>query len=478
MKKRTSEKTLELPKKQKYVSRVLKSVYFYFFSGITLLGSYSIFNGNKLNQSIAGEEGMFAFMLTNSVVPSKSLLIGSLGGTLQFTAPEHPILIYNYMASLRPIVASVVQLLGENPIAYRLWNVMPILFLAVLGAIWIRSSSTSKQRTYFATIVLALLVSLPIFGTPLLTIQTDTVFGSVLFLSGGLILVGVALNNSEGRRQKIAIFASGTVFALGKQEWVFSAVIACGLLVVIELFNFNHNSYKEKLKIRLGRLGFLIVFSGGLLAGSMASFLADPRNFMGGLDVIRRTMFSSDVSTLEKILKASYFMTQKTPYVIPLFALLILNAVFAMKFIQDINKRNLFLFANLLAIANIIPGYVSSWSGDLRYVVPGAVLTVLLTLSALIIFANRTTYLTYSGMIVGISIIVTAHNPSFVYQDFRTGIHQIENSANADCAALTSSAEAFLNPERVNWISQDLGEAGALAHLKLHGGKITKICTE
>ncbi len=478
MTKKSHEKQIHVHKSQ--TSRFIswQGIKYFLFSGGLYLAIFYIFHENMLNQPIRGEEGMFAYMMTNKVEPSNSLLVGSLSGNLQFTAPEHPIFIYQYMAGLEPIVSFTVQALGENPVAFRLWNIMPLVVLAIFGALLIHNSENPNRTKYMSLALFGVAMALPIFGGPLLTIQTDTVYGAVLFTGGGLLIAIQLIGDSKGISNYLLMFISGAVFALGKQEWIFSAILASGLILVIGLLNQAADHSQRGLRNKLVDLLFLLPFSAGLFIGTMISFVADKRNFLGGLDVIRRTMFNSEIPITQKITSSIVFTIEKTPYVIPLIALLILNIVMAYKLIGNRSKRNLFVFANFLSLANILPGYFSSWSGDLRYVVPGAVLTLMLFCLSLWFFAGHTNYLVGSSIILGISLIISIQVGHFEKLEYPRGIFQVEVQNSADCAVLTSSAEAFLDPERVNWVSEDLGIEGALAHLKIHGGAVSKLCEQ
>lgn len=445
--------------------------------GIIFLALFYAAHFRSLFSPIVGEEGMFAFMLTHPFEPSEGLLIGSLNEVLQFTLPEHPVLMYWYVESIQGVQAALVGVFGITTAAFRLIHFIPVFIVALGIVLTFKFLPSSWKVKGQWLVVLAIVSASPLFGTPFLSLQTDTLFGSPVFALSGLSML-LALRNHQSRRWfVIFLCTSGALMGLGKQEWAISALAAGIVIFSMEALLKSARPTAGGKRDFLSSLQVVGPFALGIVFGSIVSLVADPKNYWGGFDVIRRTMFSSTNPIEERLASTWAFISMKTPFLLPVLVVFVVFCLLVVARGPSDQRRSLFSLFFLVAVGNVLPGYFSSWSADLRYVVPGGVAMLFTVMAGILLIGNDKVLLRISMVGFTTALFFSILFTSGAAEPYSKEIVQRSgDSTLIDCAILTSSANVFVDPHKFDWISEDLGREGALAHLKRYGGAVQSIC--
>jgi hypothetical protein len=199
-----------------------------------------------LGLPIWGEEGAFAHLLIEKPKGIRYILIGRFAGKPDYSAPEHPALIYELIEG--------APALARSPPGLRLTFSLFMLsvLLAVLWAV----------PTAWPLVFAVAISPLAIVGSTAL--QVDA--------SSGALLVGVLAVLVLGGAPWWLLAVGGTLTGMGKQEW---SLALAGAIVVTA---FCQPTLRRS----------LLAIALGLIAGNTASYLYDPYNYLGGIDVTRR----------------------------------------------------------------------------------------------------------------------------------------------------------------------------------------------
>jgi hypothetical protein len=217
---------------------------------------------------------------------------------------------------------------------------------------------------------------------------------------------------------------------------------------------------KENLKT------FFIYPLSGIAIGSGFSFLYDPKNYLAGFDVMRRTVLTSSLSMQDKLNNISTFLPVKLFFVSILLLLLVLllAQVFAVK--KTSYQLKIQALVLLLSIVNILPGLLSSWSPDPRYMVPGATLSLFSIVLCVSQIAPVKVWYGIVSSVVAVTLVTRAIPINTEQMTNNNEIVQFSPQAELrDCVVLLSSSEVFLAPNKYNWLSKDLGAEGARSFL-------------
>lgn len=440
------------------------------------LAAFAAIHFRSFLSPIQGEEGMFAFMLLRDVQPSNSLLIGSISGKLLFTAPEHPVLMYSYISTLQPVVTLLISFFGDSTLSFRILNLIPIVLVSGIAALVISRLKVTWQKRLTLMAVFAALISLPIFGKSALTLQTDTLFGATFFALAG-VLFYASMRIQKGAYAHAFILLAGFLISLGKQEWAISSIAAALVVVILQLVPSRHRSTVIMQKERSNAIRNAGFLSAGIVAGSVVSFVCDPANYVAGFDVIQRTIFSPSNDLQVKLINTFAFILYKTPYTLPL----IVGALGCMYLVCNssyFKEKHTLILIFLVSIFNLLPGYFSSWSNDLRYLIPGAVLFCIALIASIEVLQKDGGYISKVVYFAAITVLFSLALGLFIGHPNDGSIQQFERQGPpANCAVLGGTSEFFLQPDATNWVSQDLGVEGAEKLLKLNGGAVADICS-
>ena len=403
---------------------------------------------------ISGEEGMFAYMLMHKVDSEKSLLIGALEGELIFTAPEHPSLMYAYINELRGIQAFLASNFANSTVSLR--GVAFFSQIILVGGLLIAARNNTLSRIVWILVVTGI-ASLQIFRDPSFTLQTDTLFGQTVFAVCGILVVlaNDKLKNVKNSSALFLIFCAGLVLSFGKQEWVFASAMALAASYLLSIRDARISAtHKHQVK------QFSVVFAIGLVGGSALSFFADPTNYLAGFDVIWRTMFSNGLTIEDRALRLLYFGSQKIILIAPILFLVVSAQLPGRASNLKLDYLQVLLLN--LALFNMLPGLVSTWNADPRYLVPGATIGAIAATSVLVNSeSSRKRFVLLTVAVIGIISLVGGilrFGVAFEGLNSSSTTNQLENH---DCVAVIPSSEAYKSASAYDWISSDLGEAGA-----------------
>lgn len=403
---------------------------------------------------ISGEEGMFAYMLMHKVDSEKSLLIGALDGKLIFTAPEHPSLMYAYINELRGIHAFLASNFANSNVSLR--GVAFLSQIILVGGLLIAARKNTLNRIVWILVLMGI-ASLQIFRDPSFTLQTDTLFGQTVFAVCGILVVlaNDRFHTTKNSSALFLIFCAGLVLSFGKQEWVVASAMA---LIASYLFRMRDSKVSATHKNQVKQFSF--VFGIGLVGGSAISFFADPTNYLAGFDVIWRTMFSNGLTIEDRALRLLYFGSQKIIVIAPILFLVVAAQLRGRASTLKIDYLQVLLLN--LSLFNMLPGLVSTWNADPRYLVPGATIGAIAATSVLVDSDSRRKRLV-------LLIVAAIGIMSLVGGILRFGValEGLNSSStpnpleNQDCVAVIPSSEAYESASAHDWISADLGEMGA-----------------
>jgi hypothetical protein len=262
---------------------------------------------------------MLAYLAVDNgrdIVPK--LLIARLDGKDIMSGPNHPIPPYLVLVRvIRPLSSAMsydaLSLEGKSIVArlpFFVFFCIGLLSLTLLGA-WLFRCGRLEGSI------------LPLGIIAFIGSSTPLVWGSVqpqLDGGWGVMLVGVsalclfAAEKSIGTWRRIGFaHLSGTIAALGKNEWTvaFVAATVVALLVAVVLRQIRRgqfqNSLKPNLYLALGAIA-------GILCGSLLSIWLDKANFFGGFNVMYRFSLNPPYSWLE----AFGIRSQRVWYLFPL----------------------------------------------------------------------------------------------------------------------------------------------------------------
>jgi glycosyltransferase involved in cell wall biosynthesis len=321
--------------------------------GVVLVG-YVLTRAPFYLQPLMGEEGIFAYMLAHSPVGPAYGFMGRINGVDLLDPLRHPAGMYEAYTRLGALLRFFGGAGAMTDISARLAQ------SCFQGALWVLLALRygKAQGTSLALLGLLTLVGLssPLGVSSSIYLQTDSSTG--LLLAGCLafaVLESVSLLGPAA-----ALFALG---AVGKQEWSIAALLGLGLA---EIFN-----------SRPGILKRVLFLGGGLVLGNFFSWVFDPLNYVGGLDVLRGISPGHQALANGQAQAWATLWPTRRPFVVGLMALLVLATGLAWSAPQERRARE--RTACLLAWAFFLPFFASTWGRSPRYFAPawGAVLACL-----------------------------------------------------------------------------------------------------
>ncbi len=404
---------------------------------------------NLSGNPLVGEEGYFAFILTQKFQDNNFLLIGQIDSQNLYLNPDHPILMYKIIDSLDFFSRSLTHLGIIETQALRLTNLISLIPIFYLY-LFVKKNQNLK---ILKTSLIILIFLTPIFKDSFFKLQTDTLVGSTLFVAFAFLITLSAKFNHKSSTDYVVILA-GVVISIGKQEW--SLFLLTSLFVVFFFYLTRITIVKSLNDINpsiiIRKTIFLLV---GVLLGNSFSYIVDPINYVGGLQVMKRVLFESQYKKglqVEKILEAFDYRFHFLSLVLILICIYFL--IFLSQKSNIVHEKILLLSFSLISL--IFP-FLSLWNLDLRYFVPGFILSVY-TLIWLIIETDKKSLLIYL-LLLGIFLNLKQDLSSY-YLSFGSSssidapLSQLKSDIN--CINIISSAEAFLHGANINWVSQDL----------------------
>ena len=438
-------------------------VYFFILIAILFLSSKSSL------MPLKGEEGYFAWILSNQVKDNSFLLVGQIDNNNLFQYPEHPILMYKFIDNL-DFFSDALLKFNVDPIqSLRLTNFLSLLPTLIIITFLIRNSRFLILKS---CVVLTLFVT-PFFLISFFGLQTDTLFGSMVFSFFGL-LIFLSTRSKMVVAKNFLFLLAGIAISTGKQEWTFFLFFALILFFLTSyvLSKFQSNDFNSSIR------GVTYLALGSLI-GNVFSYLVDPYNYLAGLEVFKRIIISKQIHEPVEISVYIDSFMQRFPFVALVFFLIsffFVSTVFTQSVIKSvfINEKILLL---LLSGVSIMLPFASLWNMELRYFAPGFSLSVL-TLSWLIFETKSRQFLLLllTLLIPIISIISFNKLLDFDSQIFSNTYPKNEGNYQVNCVNFSSAGIAFNYPGGVNWISQDLGIAGARKYIQNIYGDKYKLC--
>jgi hypothetical protein len=239
------------------------------------------------------------------------------------------------------------------------FSIFQLMFWLLLGRELVARAPGRALRP-LAQMTLATVMMMPIAVFSSVELQTD---GSAGVFMNGLCMLAIAAMDRDAtlsRGRKLVLVGGAALLGGGKQEWslVFLAALLAwgGYLLLLRRLG-------EEVKSELMTFGLLAL---GLCAGNLASYLFDPVNYLGGLDVLRR-ISKTDVVRSGTLPTWQRLWVQRMQWIAPLFVMVAVVAVLLLR--QFRSRRYLILIA--LHGSGLLAGFLlSTWSGDLRYFAP------------------------------------------------------------------------------------------------------------
>ncbi len=403
-----------------------------------------------------GEEGNFAYILTKKIDDNNFLLIGQIDSKKIYINPEHPILMYYFINSLDFFPKFLINLGIERIQALRLTNLISLIPLLILISMMLRNQKLVLLKIF--SIILILLT--PIFSTYFFNLQTDTLYGSVIFSSFGFLII---FSTRNLKPMFFVFFLAGFLISTGKQEWTLFFAVA--LILTFLIYCLIEKSFQIYQTIFVKRI-CLLVF--GAVIGNGVSYFTDPVNYVGGINVFNRVIIDRQVNQSPGIDLYFDAFRYRFYFVSAIFVLIFLFFVFILtsasqRKSDSISQKILLLTFSLVSLS--IP-FLSIWNLDLRYFVPGFSLS-LLTISWLILETRHNSVI-FVFLAFMIPYVLVVNFDRFLHFDFRifSESYEIQKVEDKNCINFISSAEAFYSTNDINWIARDLGETGAQFYLR------------
>lgn len=419
-----------------------------------------------LTMPLRGEEGNFAYILLNGYQENKTLVVGSLDKQLLYVEIEHPILLYRIIGWIGNVASHIPSYI-DSILLMRLTSILFIIFPLIALVITLRNS---KQLKIIVLIPFLIYSMTPLFQTNVFKLQTDTLVGSLAFSIMGFFLFLIYRNPDSGLKIYIYCFVAGLIGGVGKQEWAISFILS---ILVTNIFIFFSRP-------RIGQLrdiGYLtLFFLIGIFLSSALNYMLDRASYIGGFNVIARTVLNRDPMTFENISALlNYFLIRSVYIFWPL-----LVVIFLLKNYDLLGKNPILiwikLFLGIAVLANILPTLLSTWNLDMRYLVPAAVLTIYLVIIQSI-EANAKNFIDSLRfpMIVSVSLFgLLLLGLNLFYFPHSRNLQPItsKNPLNT-CVVLGEAANFFKNPTASDWISVDMGieTAEKIVATKFRGSK-------
>ena len=226
-------------------------------------------------QPLQGEEGIFADMIARSPPGPDYVLAARIHGEDVRMNPLHPALLYEAYTKLG---AALRLLSGPNFAPSDVWaRFAHSLFLAALFAALAARAAQARGGRLLALGGLGLAsIGAPMAVIASIFLQTDTSTG--VLLAG---LLGLALADGEDAPTLAPLVACFALSAVGKQEWsmgVLAGLIGAELVATWRLG-------RSRIAAR-----FLLLATGALLLGQIASYLLQPENYLGGFAVMSHVL--------------------------------------------------------------------------------------------------------------------------------------------------------------------------------------------
>jgi hypothetical protein len=423
---------------------------------ILLIPISIVYLNNNLSRPLVGEEGMFAFIIRERIFNDSNLLIGNLENGLLLINPEHPILIY-WVLIITGSLSQILKFLGIGEVySIRVVNLIPlfILFYFLKFKVFNRDYINVLLQITISLLILAL----PVFNYEILKIQTDTLSGNFLFLVFGITLVLKFAKSSS--LNSLLILTSFFFIGIGKQEWTFSALSSIFVVFVI-FFRFKFKDSKSLMVFKFIKYSTL-----GLLAGNFLNFIIDPKNYLGGFDVIYRTVVKSLLNQEFDNSRFVLYLTFKLSYLFVPLTLLIYSLILIYLLRNKLNLNEL-ISMNLIGLTcffSFCQLLFTYYSLDLRYATPASLLSIFLFAYVHKIVHEEKLLRPKSVLIPILVILIGLFLPKSNFSKYNYSEKQVFTSSK--CVNYINSSEAFDNYSNIYWISSDLGEDGAQQYLK------------
>jgi len=445
---------------------------------------------------LTGEEGIFAYIFLNHPVGPNYGLFGRIAGRELVGPLEHPAFLYELISGLGSWVERFVNLhtLPENVRTFILRVSFSLFQLtALVLLLWLilfkrnatknveefelrggKFSDNDKQqtkpiieraaipqsRTIFYPVVLIFLISIsPIALTTSTQLQVD---GSVGVLLGCILPLGIYAAFVFHRFRfwryygllTIVSFAAG----LGKNEWSLALLLAQGLFVAcLILFQRRYSLPQHLRSVYLIALFSLL----GLVLGNTTSYIFDPLNYRGGLDVMFR-ISQSNISQSHIFIRWIKLSILRLPYIFTIAILLFGSTlVIATRLKKILSQAPDLLLIFFYSTALFFGFLFSTWDADPRYFAPAF---IAFSITAVALFELIPQRYMRTGFLV-VSAILCIHTLTFFSIQFLSPAkNYLSNSkmkiAPQACIPLLDTAAGYFN-KQIDFIGSSLSKGDA-----------------
>lgn len=441
---------------------------------IVSVGIFFAWRAPFLSQPPFSEEGLFASILLERPSSPNYFRIAHVGGEDFFGIPEHPAPMYEYIRGLG-LLAKLLPFssMSEHARSATLRTMFSLAALTVLLLVVACGMTADPKRRGLALATALVVSSVPASLCTSIELQLDGAVGVALC---GLCALGLVCVDRFGiSRRILALAAFGSfLVGLGKQEWSLALLAACGTLFLPS----SAGSGTRK------GLGFALLL--GLIAGNLSSFLFDPVNYLGGLDVMKRIVAANGTVATSGMDRALGVLLARLRLLAPLLVLIGVVAVWLTREREWYRVSPAWRVAYGFAIT-LTAGYIGSvWSDMPRYFAP-AHAVLLVALVALIAGSK----LQLPRMAVGFAGIIlfalTVDTAVFVGSSIRRhvyvasvpGIQLPPNNSwtsdgaatRGDCVPLIHSGAVYDKPDR-EFVNGSTGAEDARRILARYGRKL------
>jgi len=409
---------------------------------------YFVLRTPLLSSHLFDEEGIFADVVVNQPARPDYCLVGHIRGETLRMKIEHPAPMYELMKLAGQLAAPLTH--PPSPerritIVLRvLFSMFQLMFWLLLGCELVARAAGRTLRP-ITQAMLATLMMMPIAIFSSVELQTD---GSAGVFMNGLCMLAIGAMDRDAtlsRARRLLLVGGAALLGGGKQEWslVFVASLLAwgGYLLLLRRLG-------EEVKAELMTLGLLAL---GLGAGNLASYLFDPVNYLGGLDVLRR-ISRNDVVSSGTLPTWRRLWLQRIEWIAPLFVMLAAVAVLLLR--QFRSRRYLILIA--LHGSGLLAGFLmSTWSGVLRYFAPAFV-----SLAAALVILSDVPAPRWSGRVLAAALAVMWLHGGYQLYKMRPAHPALQMPPQAACIPHWTTSALWNHPE-INFINDEIGVVDA-----------------